>query len=263
MMNTPDDSKPLSPAAAELQYRDMIQKVTRAIAEARIEDVLPYLGKQYEEKHVALFVDSNFDKRIDVLFRLMPFVSEDEDFPNFEDLAAEFADSAPIRAYEGSTEECDAMLAWLEETQNLTPRQQDTIVTQRARYGVEHLARDHRGLHVRFQELVTLAPKLVTQLSSNDQLTVHVNPIHCWAELNSDKYLDEGESPPVPAMYYADDDEVRTAMFEPFGKEKIEQLNAMAPCPFAQWAMVADDMDRDDLLAFAKGLADLHVIAFS
>ncbi len=253
----------LSPEAAELQYRDMIQKVARAIAGNRTEDVLPYLGKKYEAKHVEMFIDGNFDKRIDVLIRLMPFVSEDEDFPNFEELAVEFADSQPVAAYEGSSEECDAMLKWLEETQDLTPEQEDTISCQRARYEVERLARENRGAHVRFQELVTIAPTLMPQLDRGDDLTVHLNPITSWSCLKSQKFLDEGEQPPVSVLYYADEEEVRTAMFEPEGQMILERLANIQPCPFSTWRTISDDADAAQLREFVKGLVSLRLIAFS
>ncbi|WP_339745804.1 hypothetical protein [uncultured Rubinisphaera sp.] len=255
--------KPLSPEAAEMQYRDMIQKVARAIAQNRTDDVLPYLGKKYEAKHVEMFIDGNYDKRIDVLIRLMPFVSEDEDFENFEELAMQFADSKQVRSYEGSTEECDAMLEWLEETQNLTLEQQDTVACQRARYEVEHQARANRSKHIRFQELVTVAVELLDQLGENDELTIHVNPAVSWSYLKSKKYLDEDENPPVSALYYADDDEVRTAMFEPAGQNLLDRLIDLAPCHFSQWAALADEIDPTELKEFAKGLTQLHLIAFS
>jgi len=262
-MSSTEKQQALSPAAAELQYRDMIEKVARAIAENRTDDVVPYLNPKFQAKHVEMFVDGNYDKRIDVLIRLMPFVSEDEDFENFEDLAIEFADSKPVKAYEGSSEECDAMLEWLEQTQNLTPEQEDTIACQRARYQVEYLARDHRGEHIRFQELVTVADELLPQLGEGDALTIHVNPVRCWSYLRSSKYLEEGEQPPVSALYYADDDEVRTAMFEPAGQNLIERLCDIAPCKFDRWAVIADDVERDELVEFAKGLTALRLIAFS
>ncbi|MEZ5951619.1 MAG: hypothetical protein R3C12_20885 [Planctomycetaceae bacterium] len=161
MKSTPQEKQePPRPAeqnaTAEQAYREMIQQVARAMAGNNVEGAVAYLSPEFTARHVELFVDGNFEKRIDVLLRLMPLVSEDEDFEDFESLAEEFADTVPVTAYEGSSEECDAMLAWMQETLDLTPAQQDTVNCQRARYAVEFLARRKRAEHIRFQEQVSI-----------------------------------------------------------------------------------------------------------
>lgn len=241
-------------------YSEMIRKVARAMASNQVDPVLPYLATQYEPKHVEMFVDGNFDKRIDVLLRLMPFVNEDEDFVDLEEDAVEFCEVAAVSAYDGSSEECDAFLAWLEESRELTPEQRDTVEIQRCRYRIEQKARTERPAHVRFQELVSLAPQLFEELDENPELQLMVNPVTLWSELKSNKYLAAEAVVPVPVLHYADDREVRTGMFEPAGVTLLKQLLLLTPCTFLSWSAVTD-ADPEELRQFLAHLIQLRLVA--
>jgi len=254
---TPED---VADQAALNEYRDMIRRVARAMASNQVDPVLPYLGKKYEPKHVEMFVDGNFDKRVDVLLRLMPFVGDDEDFPDLEEDAVEFCEISAVSAYDGSSEECDAFLAWLQESRELTSEQQDTVSIQRCRYRIEQQARRQRHEHVRFQELLSLAPQLFEELDDNDQLQLIVNPVTVWGELKSKKYLAANSVPPVPVLHYADDQEVRTGMFEPAGVTLLKQLMLLTPCAFSSWAAVSQ-ADPEEARQFLAHLIQLRLAA--
>lgn len=248
-------------ASAEQAYREMIQQVARAMAGNNVEGAVAYLSPEFTARHVELFVDGNFEKRVDVLLRLMPLVSEDDDFEDFESLAEEFADTVPVAAYEGSSEECDAMLAWMQETLELTPSQRDTVNCQRARYAVEFLARRKRAEHVRFQEQVSVASSLARDLPRRESLRLVVNPIHVWTDFVSRKYLETTAPVPRDVLTWADDREVRTSTFEPAGRAYFESLLACQPCSFAEWTAMNLDADPDELLEFIGTLVSLRLVA--
>ncbi|NUQ64267.1 MAG: hypothetical protein HUU20_17495 [Pirellulales bacterium] len=263
MKRVQSDHEVFGAADSEREYRLLIEGMARALAWGRTDDVVPHLARTFGAKHVELFVEGNLSKRLDLLTDMLSFVAEDEDFAEFEAWVHRFIEEVPVNAYENGAGECDAFLAWIEQTQRLSARQRDTIDCQRARYRVGRLADQRRAEHVRFRELCSLNGQFTAVLEDDLNLEIRLNPSRCWSELLSTKYLDEGDAPPVEVLHYAVGFDVRTVVLEENARRLIDELAGLQPCTLQQWIAISRTADRHSILALARDLAGLHLVAFA
>lgn len=247
-------------------YATQLRRLARSLAAARHEDVLDLLAPGYHLWQVQMFTDDNIYKRYKKLQVQLEFVQPA--FDDFEDLLEAYVHEFPLSAYDTGTSDGDRFLAWLESHRELTPEQRDFVICQRSRHAVEDEGRRNRLGHVRFQELASLTSELVGELDSNPNLQVHLNPIHVWGRFQSKALLDEDAEPPADVLFYASDNEVRTAVLEPEGQQLAHELATLSPCTLDQWAALGNSFaDREsrsqnELASFCRDMADIGLVAF-
>lgn len=242
-------------------YRQQLHRVAQAMALAHSAEVGAYLDQRSTTQGVELFVDGNLEKRCDKLETQLEFVASA--FDDFSSLVEEYATSVPQGAYDTSASDGDRMLCWLIERQELSAVQQDYVTCQRARHQVENLARANRLKHVRFQELLTLAGELSTELETNGQLHIHLNPIRTWAQFSTPELLDAEAVPPCNVLFFASGREIGSAALELEGQALINELADYQPCTLDDWSSLSHLADREQLMELCCDLARMGLVAFS
>ena len=124
------------------------------------------------------------------------------------------------------------------------------------------IAASKRRAHLRFQELYSVAEQLLPELDTNEALRVHVNPVRTRASLRTGTFL-EGEKPPVDVLFFTVGRDIRTAVLAEHGLELIEELTRLAPCTLAEWSVLTDVGDPEELLPFVRQLVELGLAALA
>ena len=246
------------------EYCHNITRWAAAMAAGDIDRLADALDPGFDLDHVAWFVDGNTEKRIGVLLNFLEFVAPAfEDTPSkFEELVADYAESHPFAAMGTPTHDADACLAWIEQTQRLTPEQGDYLACQRARHAVEAAAAANRLAHVRFQELVSLAPRLVEELETNGDLTIHANPMHVYRQFHTRVLLGENDALPADVVFFAAGGNVSTAVLSGDAHALFVELAERGPWTLSAWTCLTNHADRDGLIRLCRDLATMGLVAF-
>ncbi|AMV25994.1 hypothetical protein VT84_16465 [Gemmata sp. SH-PL17] len=205
-----------------------------------------------------VFARENFDKRIDKVKAQIEFIQEA--FDDLPELLRVFSLEHPMALYDRQNSDGAAFLDWLTDRHQLTGAQKDSVTVARSRIRIEEIAAVERAEHVRFQELLGAAEELLPELETNIDLQLHLNPIRVRARLLTDTFL-EGEKPPVDVVFFARDEDVRTAVLGATGLELLEELARFAPCTFGVWVLLSDIAEREELIRFAQQLVELGLLA--
>jgi hypothetical protein len=242
-------------------YRNQLSHLVGAMARANREKALAgEITADSTLQQVKLFVDGNFDKRLDKLLGQLEFVAPA--FDDFEELVAEYVCHEPPAAYDTGTTDADRLLRWLAEHRSLTPEQGDYVACQRARNALETLARKSRALHVAFQRMRRFSSEGVNRSELSDQLLIHVNPIRVWTRLKTAALLGD-DVPPADVLFFARDGQSTSAAFEPAGRDLLAELVNLAPCPLSSWAAVSQIADRNEFEPFLHDLVQMGLAAYS
>jgi hypothetical protein len=220
------------------------------MATARSSEVYGDLEAGSQPEMLKLFVDGNLDKRFDKLDKQLELVKESLG-EQFEAIVIEFIKSLPLGAYDSGQYDGEKFLVWLVETKTLTPLQRDHVACQRARHAVENMGRNQRRVHIRFQELASLATELAEELDSNPAIAVHLNPIRVWTQFETNALLDEDSQTPADVLFFAVRNDTSTAVLEDEGRCLVEELASLEPVSLATWAALSEHADRDDLKEFS------------
>jgi hypothetical protein len=166
-----------------------------------------------------------------------------------------------------NVDDADTFLEWIENTQDLSPQQQDYLACQRARHNVEALAlRNHTG-HVWFQEVASLATQFAGELNDNaaaaEELTMHINPMHTWATVLTSELLDEECELPAEVVFFAVDERINSAQFSLAAADVVRGLHLSGPTTFERWASTHPSIDRTELKQLAMLLGRLGLVAFT
>lgn len=244
---------------AQDEYRRQIARFAQLLSVARNDPLAADLAPSQALWQVKLFTDGNLDKRyqklLDQLERL------ESVFDDLDDLIVTFVRTVPLAAYDTGASDGERFLQWIANQRPLTAEQQDFVLCERSRYAIECLARRNRLGHVRFQELLSAAKRLVGELETNPGLRIHLNPIRLWSEFQTPALLDEDTELPVSVLFYAVDQSIRTAVLETDGELLVRHLEAAGPCSLEEWSTRAGEIRRGELIELAHDLVDLGLLA--
>lgn len=241
-------------------YRDQIQRCAQTMALGYVEDVRPFLANGSKIEQVKLFTDGNLDKRFDKILDQVELLKPV--FEQLEDLVSEYILEVPLAAYDTGCSDGDRFLRWLSLSQIATPEQQDYIACQLARHEVEHVARQNRLGHIRFQELRSLTERLKEELGTNSKLRVHLNPIRTWTTFQTTVLLDEGATAPANVMFFACRNQIRSSVFEETGQYFVEALASHGPLTLQDWKRLDRSVSRGELMEFCRDAAEMGFVAF-
>ena len=111
--------------------------------------------------------------------------------------------------------------------------------------------------------------QLASELEVNHKLRIQLNPIRCWSVFETNILLDDDAVPPADVLFYPVGNEVRTAVLEPDGKLRIDELANLGACTIDEWIASAtlhgcsDVPSRSSLLELCRDLSEMGLLAFS
>jgi hypothetical protein len=238
-------------------YRQQIARLIQALARPNAEAEVDLLAADSTPAGVKMFVDGNYDKRIDKLSSQLEFVAEA--FDDFEDLLAKYICDVPLVELDTVLTDGQRMLQWLRRARPLSLVQSDYVACQHARHTVELLAEAHRKQHVQFQQLRQNAAG--AEMLFLPATIVHLNPLRAWARFQTTALLEEDDEPPCDVLLLADGDELATAALELEAQALVNELADIEPCTIAQWAEHAGLADHDELIDLCSDLAVIGLVA--
>lgn len=243
-------------------YRQQLARVARAMTEANHEAAVANdLSPQSRTAGVKIFVDGNLEKRFEKIQQQLAFVAAG--FDQFDELIREYVRGCRSGPYDTGLTDSGRMLDWLATGRSLSPAQQDYIACQRARHAVEELARRQRLQHVRFQKLRSQSQSWLPERDLAEGLCLHLNPIREWAQFVSTELLDDEAQPPANVLFFADGNEVSTAVLELEGQALVNELADYQPCTLQEWMALSPHRDRDELAETCSDLAEMGLVAIS
>lgn len=248
-----------SESTAHETYRDDLARLVHAMVNGYGEDVQPSLAADSNLDHVYLFLEGNLEKRFEKLSSALEFVAPA--FDNFADLVEQFMVSQPLTAYDTGISDAERMLEWLETSHQLSPAQQDHVTCQRARHGVEELARQQRLTYLRFQERYSLIEQWSKEFDERSRLRLYLNPIRIWGTFVSGALLEETTLPPVQVLFFPRRGEIRSALLELEGQALVNELADFHPCTLTDWSAVSRIGDLKRLLETTRDLAEMGLVA--
>jgi hypothetical protein len=247
-------------------YRAQVAEWARCLATGNVEALRDSIdGDDAAIERMIAFIDGTYMKRADWLKSAVEFVAPA--FDNFDELLDAYVNAAPTVAVGANVDDADAFLEWIENTQELTPRQCDYVVCQRARHTVEALALGNRTGHVWFQEVASLATQFAGELnedeSAAERLTMHINPMHTWATVVTSELLDQECELPAEVVFFAVDERINSAQFSLGAADVVRELHLSGPTTFERWASTHPSIDRTELKELAMLLGRLGLVAFT
>jgi hypothetical protein len=234
-----------------------MQRLTRAMARGDCSSILEDVQYGCPQERVKLFVDGNFEKRLEKLCDQLEFVAEA--FDDFERLVEAFVRDQPLASYSSTTSDGQRMLAWLLDRRALTPVQRDYVHCQQARHEVEEAARCHRAEHVQFQRLWSASHGHEQFLSP--AAVLHANPIRASATFITTALLDNSTQPPTEVLFFPVGNEIATAVLEPSILEALEQLAALGPTSLDQWGSMIGWSSLEPVAEIAQQLQTVGLLA--
>ncbi|NQV26005.1 MAG: hypothetical protein HQ518_16725 [Rhodopirellula sp.] len=249
------------------EYADQLSRIATSLAIANNEVVYGDITSSQPLDRVGLFTEGNLDKRTDKLNDQMELF--DDNFVELTDLIARYIREVPLAAYDTGNSDADRFVRWLPTVVDLTPEQRDLTLVVRSRFAVEEIGRRNRLGHVRFQELVSLNDRLVSELASNPGLRIHLNPIRARAIFETGLLIGEDDLPKggIEVLFYAFQTEVRTVILEPEGRALVQTLSdIVGPSSLARLKKQLDltiPLDDESLMEMLTDCSELGLIAFS
>lgn len=256
------------PAAARTigdAYRAQIAEWARCLATGDVDALRDQIEGNAAFDRMIAFIDGTYMKRADWLKSAVEFVAPA--FEDLDDLLGDYVNAAPTIAVGGNVDDADAFLEWIENTQELTPRQQDYIACQRARHTVEALALGNRVGHLWFQEVASLATQFAGELNADESaahtLTIQVNPIHTWTTVKTSELLDQECELPAEVVFFAVDERINSAQFSTAAADLVRELYLSGPTTFERWSSSHPSNDRAELKELAMLLGRIGLVAFT
>jgi hypothetical protein len=242
------------------EYREQITRCTQALALANNESVERFVLGNAPAELLKLFTDGNLDKRF---LKLQDhFEQMATEFEKFDDLLERYIRTIPLAAYDTGSSDSQRFLDWLCGTRRLTDVQRDHVACQRSRYAIELAAESNRLSHVRFQELWAAHERLGAELESNENLWIHLNPIHSWGVLRTPILLDEETELPATVLFYPVGADIHTAVVEPDAEVLVRSLESRGTLHLDDLASVPLELSRGELIEFCLDLAGVGLVAF-
>lgn len=247
----------------QTNYRQELQRICRAMAEARTDAVINDLELGSVPEFMKMFVEDNVDKRYDKLQKQLEILKDAFTGEELNEIFLAFMDKVPLGAYDSGQYDGEKLLKWLEANRPLTPVQRDVVRCQRARHAVENLGRVKRREHIRFQEFASLSAELASELGENPSLKIHLNPLRVWTQFETNTLLDDEAPTPADVLFFAVRNNISTAMLEEHGRNLIDELATLEPATLTTWAILTEHADREELIELCRDLAEMGLVAFS
>ena len=247
-------------------YAEQLSRIATSLAVAKNDVVHGDVSAGQSHELVEMFTSGNLDKRAEKLNdQLEDFEDAFDELPGF---IRRYIREIPLAAYDTGTSDTDRLVRWLPTVVELTPEQRDLVLVIRSRFAVEEAGRRNRLGHVRFQELVSLNDRLISELPSNEGLRIHLNPMRTRAVFETGLLIGEEESPAdgVEVLFFAFQTEVRTVILEPEGRALVQTLADIAPCSLLELKKQLDlttSLDEETLMEMLTDSSEVGLIAFS
>lgn len=237
------------------EYRDLIGRWARALSTGDHKVVSPFVTDDPAIDRLKMFTDGNFEKR----FLKIRDQVEDllEVFDELEALIAKYMRTQPLAAYDTGLGDSAAFLDWLVETESPSAEQLDYITCQKCRTELDGLAELNRVGHGRFQELRSRNDALLSELDTNPQIWIHLNPIRTATTFQTRALLDDEAELPAEVLFYPVGDEIRTAVLEPEALTVMRLLWRSAPLHVQDLVDGINDMSRDDIREIVGDLVEI------
>lgn len=242
-------------------YEQVIDRLTRALATGDLSAVSDLIPDDRHAEQMRLFAEENRDKRCDKLRTRLDLLADG--FDDLDELLEEYAREQGQEALSEVTHDAERFLNWLDEKPTLTPQQRDYLACQKARHAVEFAAARHREAHLRFQERVSLAPELATELDEHRSFTIHLNPIRVWSRFQTTALLDEEAICPADVLFFARATDVHVALLDEQGRAAVEELATLSPCTLEEWIAWSQTASPDQLIELCRDLAEIGLISFT
>jgi hypothetical protein len=250
-----------TPTSSVDSYREQLTRWARAMALGNDAEVLDGLDEGYSPRRVEMFVDSNLEKRFELIRQQLEFVAGA--FTNIDDLLSDYMSEHPMAAFDTGTTDGDRFLGWLEQMQKLTRVQRDYLACQRARHAIEEAGRNLRRAHLRFQELWSVADDLSGQLGASAGLRIHLNPVRAGARFRTRALLDRDVSPPADVLFFPVRRVINVAVLDDAARAVVDDLAVAGSCTLDEWVALGAPLCREELIPLCRDLAATGLIAFS
>lgn len=248
-------------------WREQLSRLAHGLCAGRGPDLADDLAPGSTPARIELFVEENAESRIEKLRQRLVFLTPA--FPDLADLIASYVRSLPEDAYADPVSDGESFLDWLARTQEPLPAQRDYIRCQRARHAVEEAIRKNRLGHVRFQDLRSLATSLADELETNRSLTLCLNPVRVWTELETNELLDRSAGLPAKLVFFPADGEIRTLVLDGEGLERVRELTAFGPVTLDAWRRLLEpfaglcEISRRELASLCRELVRLGLLGLA
>lgn len=247
-------------------YAAQLSRIATSLAVAHNDVVHGDVAAGQPHDRVGMFTEGNLSKRADKLND--QFEDFEDDFENLPELIGQYIREIPLAAYDTGASDADRFVQWLPTVTKLTPEQRDLTLVTRSRFVVEESGRQNRLGHVRFQELVSLNDRLVSEMGTNSGLRIHLNPMRTRAVFETGILLGEDEAPEggVEVLFFAFQTEVRTVILEPEGRALVQTLSDIGPCSLERLRSQLDlttSLDDESLMEMLTDCSEVGLIAFS
>jgi len=249
-----------------LEYASQLRHIVQALAIGKNDLVSGDIAKRDSVEQVKMFTSGNLEKRFDKLKDQLELLEEEID--DLDTLVEDYVMSEPLQAYDTGSSDTSNFMKWLGQQIDLTTEQRDLTVVIRSRNATEEVGRRNRMAHIRFQELRSLVDELAAELGTNANLTIRLNPVRLWAVFESSMFLEEDEdaSGEVEVLFYAYENEVRTAMLEPDARSVLRTLGECHPCSLEELherVDLATGLQLDEVQEILLDSAETGIVAFS
>jgi hypothetical protein len=236
-------------------YRDLIGRWARALSTGDHKVVSPFVTDDLAIDRLKMFTDGNFEKR----FLKIRDQVEDllEVFDELERSIMNYIRTQPLAAYDTGPGDSAVFLDWLVETNNPTAEQLDYITCQKCRTELDGLGELNRVGHGRFQELRSQNDVLLSELDTNPQIWIHLNPIRTATTFHTRALLDEEADLPAEVLFYPVGDEIRTAVLEQEAVAVMRLLWRSAPLHLQDLVDGINDMSRDEIREIIGDLMEI------
>ena len=246
-------------------YARTLSRIACSLSVAHCDEVAGDVADGFSVAQVKMFTDGNLDKRFQKLQDQVELLAEVRD--DLDDLIVEYVRSVPLAAYDTGRSDGDRFARWLTTSCELSAEERDVLTVIRGRVAIEEHARLNRLAHVRFQERASVTVELLGDLTSNPDLTLHVNPIRMQASFESAQFLgDEPLEPDDVVVFYARRSEVRTCVLEAESALMLRTLTDGEPChleALQNRLELTNGIDSDLLIDLITDCAEVGLIAFS
>lgn len=246
-------------------YARTLSRIAGSLSVAHCDEVTGDVGMGFSVDQVKMFTDGNLDKRFQKLQDQADLLAEVRD--DLDDLIVDYVRTVPLAAYDTGRSDGDRFARWLTTNHELTPEERDVLTVIRGRVAIEEHARLNRLAHVRFQERGSVTEELLSELTTNPDLTLHVNPIRMQATFESAQFL--GDAPLEPGdivVFYAWRTEVRTCVLEADSALMLRTLTDGEPChldSLKHRLELTVDIEPELLIELITDCAEVGLIAFS
>jgi hypothetical protein len=150
---------------------------------------------------------------------------------------------------------------WLKETHDLTARLTDRVSWLCGRFAVEEKGRKNRLAHVHFQDLLSVADRLLAGLTTGDSPSVHLNPTRVWARLTTAELLAGDFTTPVDVLLLAVESDIRTLIMDPLGQALMRELEVLGPCTLDTWACLSEQAGHEEIVEFCRRSVEQGLVA--